>query len=331
MSNKLLVVTLVSALATPVWAAKLNDNLDAFGEIALIYGKRDSDSATVDGFAVKTVNLGAVYKPHETFDATVSALHEEDLDEVVTDPEIDQAFVTWHALPDAKLDVSLGKQYLPFGKFETTMVHDPLTLELGEGWREQTLVVSSKRAHWTTHGFAFAPEATKPDGSKHNSGYGVGINYATENAGIGAEYVSNLTEMGGFAEVNHAAKAIPGIVIHGNLKLGRVTLLGEHVAATKAFQAGDLASAENSLEGAAKPRATHLEADLDLNHDRILAMAWNQTQDAGAQLELPKQAYGVTYSQPLAKSLTAALEVLEAKDYAEQKAQSLTAQLAWGF
>ena len=60
--------------------------------------------------------------------------------------------------------------------------------------------------------------------------------------------------------------------------------------ATKSFQAGDLADADgDSLTAAAKPSATHMEADIDLNNDRTLAMSWNKTKDADTQLGLARK------------------------------------------
>lgn len=340
MYNKtLLAVLFTSTCLTPVWAASLNEHVEVFGEIAAIYGKRSTDNraedgtiqkAKADGLAAKKINLGGIFKPSPQFDATVSVLYEEEIDEVITKPEFDQAFVTWHALPEGKLDVAAGYQYLPFGKYATAMVHDPLTLELGEGWREQTLVVSSKQGNLTAHGFAFAPEATYPNGSKHDAGYGVGVNYATETVDMGMEYLSNLTESGGFKELNNAAEAVPGIAIHGNVKLGRVTLLAEHVTATKDFQAGDLANDAGGLEGKAKPAASHVEANLDLGNDRTLAVAWNDTQEA-SHLGLPQRQYGATYSQPLGKALRGAVELLESKDEDGLKSKAATVQVAYEF
>ena len=341
MKKNLLALLITSTLTSPAWAVNINEQVEITGGVQLIYGTRDSevDDGTgaishekVDGFAAQAVTIGTAYKPNEHVDATISALYEEEIDGVVTDPEIDQAFVTWHALPDDKLDISAGNQYLPFGKFETAMVHDPLTLDLGEGWRDKTLTATSKRGNLTTHGFVFAAEATQPDGSKHDNGYGFGANYATETASIGAEYISNLAESGGFADVNNSTDAVPGVAVHGSTKLGRVTVLGEHVMATKSFQAGDLADADGgSLTAAEKPSATHVEADIDLNNDRTLAMSWNKTKDADTQQGLAEKSYGVTYRQPIMKGIEGAVELMQATGYDDLKSKSVTAQLAYEF
>jgi hypothetical protein len=334
--------TVLAALITtsPAWAVNINEQMEITGGVQLIYGTRDSEvddgasnisNEKVDGFAAQAVTLGAVYKPNEHVDATVSALYEEEIDEVVTEPEIDQAFVTWHALPDAKLDIAAGNQYLPFGKYETAMVHDPMTLDLGEGWRDKTLSANSKRGNLSATGFVFAAEATQTDGSEHDQGYGVGVSYDTETAHAGVDYINNFGESGGFADVNNSAKQVPGIAVHGSTKLGRVTLLGDHVTATKSFQAGDLADDAGSLTTAAKPSATHIEADIDLNNDRTIAVAWNKTKDADAQLGLAEKSYGITYRQPIMKGIEGAVELLQATGYDDLKSKSVTAQIAYAF
>ncbi|MEN9424325.1 MAG: hypothetical protein RL122_1708 [Pseudomonadota bacterium] len=342
MKKTLLALLITTALTNPVWAVNINEQMEITGGVQLIYGTRDSEvedgagnisNEKVDGFAAQAVTLGAVYKPNEHVDATISALYEEEIDGVVTDPEIDQAFVTWHARPDDKLDISAGNQYLPFGKYETAMVHDPLTLDLGEGWRDKTLTATSKQSNLTATGFAFAAEATQTaDGSKHDQGYGIGISYDTETAHAGVDYINNLGESGGFADVNNSTDVVPGVAVHGSAKLGRVTVLGEHIMATKSFQTGDLADADGgSLTAAAKPSATHIEADIDLNNDRTLAMSWNKTKDADTQLDLAEKSYGITYRQPIMKGIEGAVELMQATDYDDLKSKSVTAQIAYEF
>lgn len=341
MKKRLPATLLVTALASPVWALEVNDQLEITGEVALIYGTRQSavDAGTgshhtksVSGFAPKQVTLETVYKPNDKIAFTASALYEAEIDEVITPAEIDQAFVTWHAQPEGKLAIAAGKQYLPFGRYETAMVHDPLTLDFGEGWREKSLTASRKHGNLTLRGFVFEAKATHtPHGNKHANGYGLGVSHDTETSHLGADYLSNLAESGGFAEVNNSAESVPGIAVHGRTKRGRVALLGEHVFASKSFAAGDLANDSGSLTVPAKPAATHLEVAVDLNQDRTLAIAWNRTQQAAQQLGLPETAYGMTYRQPLAKGLEGAVEFLQATDYDGLKTRSLTAQVAYGF
>lgn len=347
MQKTLLASLIATALTTPlqtVQAVEVSDQLEVFGTIEVEYGNNkikaaDGTSTTEKGSALATGAFGSIIKPNDKFDITTSFLYEEDLNAVATPLELDEAFVTWHAMPEEKLDITAGKKYLSFGKYDTSMVSDPLTLELGETNRKEVLQASTKNGNLSATGYLFNGEAEKTNGTgKHKSGFGLSVGYETEKLSGGIDYVSNITESGGFGDVNNASKKVPGVSIYGSTKLGNVTLMGEHLMATKAFQAGDLASADEDGDGApdsvldatAKPAATHLEAAFDLQNDRTIAIGWDKTKQA-AQLGLDKTAYGVAYRQPLYKDLTGAIELRQSKGYDDAKTRALTAQVAYEF
>ena len=54
------------------------------------------------------------------------------------------------------------------------------------------------------------------------------------------------------------------MALYASTSLGGVALKAEHLTAVKSFQAGDL---EETITSAAKPSATHIEADLDLKKE----------------------------------------------------------------
>lgn len=304
-------------LTSPLHAVEFSDQLDVFGTLEVEYGNKkmqqaDGTTTTETGSALSTGAFGAVIKPNEKFDLTTAFLYEEDLNAVATPLQVDEAFVTWHVMPAEKFTVSVGKKYLPFGKYDTAMVSDPLTLTLGETNRREVLQASTKNGHFSTTGYVFNSEAQNTDDKgKNKRGFGLGVRYETEQLSGGIDYMSNLTQS---ADAN--PKSVPGVSLHGSTQLGKVTLRGEYLTATKALPE--------------KPAATHLEAAFDLQNNRTLALGWGNTKQA-AQLELEKTAYGITYRQPLYKALTGAVELRQSKDYEETKTQSLTLQMAYEF
>ncbi len=309
MRKQLLASLMTTTLSSPLLAAEISEQLEVYGTIELEYGASRGDSGNDYGTALATGALGATFKPNDKFDITTTFLYEEDLHEVATPAEVDEAFVAWHALPDEKLDISAGKQYLPFGSFETAMVSDPLTLDLGETRHDKVLMASGKPSDnisATAYGFE----------GESKDGYGVGIGYATENAHAGVDYLSSLLE-----------SDVGAVSIHGTVTMNRVTLTGEHLSATESFKTGDL---DGTITTQAKPSATHLEASYDLNNDRTVALAWNKTKDA-EELELPEEYYGVAYRQPIYKDLSGALELVQVKGYDGAKDRAFTAQLAYEF
>lgn len=331
--QRIILLSGVLLIAPVVQAVEVSDQLEVFGTIEVEYSDRRGDSPAESGSALATGALGTTLKPNAHFDITTSFLYEEDPNAVATPLEVDESYVTWHALPQERLDLSAGKKYLPFGKFSTAMVSDPLTLELGETRSDAVLQARTQRGNLTTHGWVFDGKSTKTGGaSQHNGGYGAGIAYTTDKAAIGADYLSNLAESANFDGKRNVNQRIPALAVHGSVKVGeRVTLLGEHLTALKRFQVGDVEEDGNGgLTAPAKPAATHLEANLDLKRDRTLAVAWNNTRDA-AELGLPKTAYGVAYRQPIYGDLQGALEWQRAKDYANARDNTLTLQLSYEF
>lgn len=308
MKKQLLATLIATALTTPALAVEVSDQLEVFGTIELEYGANRGDSGNDYGTALATGALGAVIKPNDKFDITTSWLYEEGLHEVETPLEIDEAFVTWHALPDEKLDITTGKKYLPFGKFESAMVSDPLTLDLSETRLDKVLEASGKNGNIHASIYGFEGEA--------ENGYGARVGYSTEKTSVGVDYLSSLMD-----------SEVPAIGLNGSVKLGRVTLLGEHVTASKSFKAGDL---DGSITTDAKPSATHLEANFDLNNDRTVALAWNQTKEA-EDIGLPKEYYGAAYRQPIYKDISGAVELIRSKSYQGEQDRTLTAQLSYAF
>lgn len=308
MKKQLLAGLIAASCSSPVLAVEVSDQLEVFGTIEVEYGASRGDSEHEYGTAFATGAFGATVKPNDKFDITTSWLYEEGLHEVETPLETDEAYVAWHVLPDEKLDLVAGKQYVPFGSFETAMVSDPLTLELGETRQDKVLTASGKMGNVSASAYGFEGEV--------EDGYGVAVGYELENANVGVDYLSSLLE-----------SDVPAMSVHGAVNLGRVTLLGEHLAATKSFKPGDL---DGAITTEAKPTTTHLEAAYDLHNDRTIAVAWNQTREA-EELELPKEYYGATYSQPIYKDLSGAVELIQSKQYTGEKDQALTVQLAYEF
>jgi hypothetical protein len=230
-------------------------------------------------------------------------------------------------LPDEKLDMTVGRQYLPFGAFEKAMISSPLTKDLAEASQDKVLLASHKQGNFQTKGYVFAGTSPNTGGTgKHDAGYGLSVGYETDAATLGVDYLSNLAETNHF-ETNDVASEIPAIAVHGLTKIGRVTLIGEHIAAAKAFQPGDL---DGAVTVAAKPATSQLEADVDLNNDRTVALAWSSSSNA-AEIDLAKEALGITYSQPLYKSLAGAVELMRSKSYDGANDNALTAQLSYEF
>ncbi len=324
-NNSLMCLLVGVSVSSQVLALDKGDKTEISGVVELKYGISHGDSGREYGPFAPKVEVEGTLKPTDKVDVHGLLLYK---DKVLS---IDEADVTWHALLDKQLDITAGKQYLPFGVFENEMVSNPLTKKLGEMRLDKVLLVSNQRGHVRTHGYTFAGTSLQTGGtSKHDSGYGMSVEYKTKTARVGVDYVSNLVESkhvdAKFAS-NAVASEIPAIALHGLTKMGRVTLIAEHITATQSFQPGDL---NKKIKVAATPSTTQLEADIDLHNDRTLALAWSGSSDA-AQLKLAEETLGVTYSQALYKDLQGSVELMQSNDYDGVTDKTLTAQLAYAF
>ena len=90
----------------------------------------DSESDVV----LATFELGISSQVTDWVEAGGTLLYEED----ETDLEVDTGYITLANADVSPLFLTAGQIYVPFGAFETHMVSDPLTLEIGET-RESTL------------------------------------------------------------------------------------------------------------------------------------------------------------------------------------------------
>lgn len=303
-------------------ALKVDKKLEVVGALEMKYGMSRGDSGHVNGPRADKAEVGVTYKPTDKFDLNAVGLYED------KKFSADEVKATWHALPDAKLDVTVGKQFFPFGSFESAMVSDPITKEFGESRRNKVLQVASKRGNLQTTGYVFEGKSAQTGGTgTHKNGYGFSVGYEAEVGTVGVDYLSNLAESKHFGTANDVASQVPAIALHGTRKMGQVALSGEYMTAMKSFQPGDL---EGTVTVAAKPSATHVEAALDLKKDRTVAAAWNSSSNA-QEIGMTKENIGVTYRQPIYKDLNGGIELMRAKGYDGVNDNIFTAQLTYEF
>ncbi len=123
MKKTLLSILIGATLASPTVA---ETTLSGVVEVeAEFVSSDDGDSSDL---TVPTVALGIHNQLNDKLEGNVLFLYEqgENNDNIA----LDEATLTFK--PRAGLDVTAGRMYVPFGKFDSHMVSDPLTLELAE-------------------------------------------------------------------------------------------------------------------------------------------------------------------------------------------------------
>lgn len=287
----------------------------------------DGSSAAASDLAVATVQLGLGAKVNETVSGNISVLFEEDasaLDVDVDEATIDLAQGPWSA--------RIGRQYLPFGVYNSHFISDPLTLALGET-RETALLAGYSREHFSLSAFVFNGDVDKIGADDRLSDWGASL-VVTPRDGIelGGSFLSDLADSDAELLSSYGSR-VGGWSAFAALKQGPFWASAEILGALKDFAAADL-NANND----ARPLAWNLEVAWALLEQVELAARYEGSSEFAGQ---PERQYGVGASWSPAENVTLALEYLrgtfdqgfgvDADGNILDKRDLVTAQLAIAF
>ena len=246
--------------------------------------------------------------------------------------------------PEGPWSLAAGRQFLPFGVFDTRMISDPLTLEVGE---TNEISVSLE---WSSGGlraalFGFG----KNDGLESANGvagYAAAVSFSSEREETGLAFNLALTSDFGYAAnmlslladtTAHKGPAdrIAGLSAHAAARYGAATLIAEYVGAFDSYAVREIEFAGRG----AQPASWLLEAAYDfdaLGMNATAALGYQATREALA-LELPARRLLAVLSVQLAEPFALAVEWGRDRDYAAEEGGSgesynfVTAQLSWAF
>ena len=316
---------------------KWYDRLQISGliEVEASHGKTDfkdpavEDEKTSD-VDLATVELGVDAKISAHVDGHVLFKYEDD------DLFVDEGFITLVGTENFPAYLIAGRQYIPFGNFDSHFVTDPTTLVLGE--TNDGAVVAGYRFGGEMVDVsigAFNGDAEKSDKDDViNSFVGSIVVSPIENIKFGASYTSNIAGSDSFNEVvvdpdnlDSLVGGWSGFVTFEFLE--RFKLIGEYVGALGNFKAGEIYDAADTKER--KPSAWNVELGVAIIDKVELAARYGGSDDGGADF-LPESQYGAVLNWGFFKNTNLALEYLhgEFEDDA-QETDSFIAQLAIEF
>lgn len=294
------------------------------------------DGRSYSDLTVATVELGVAAQLTDKVSSEVVFLYEQD----ETDFGVDVATITIDELV-GPVNFTVGKMYVPFGRYETALINDTLALELGETNKTSAL-------------FGFEQNGIKAgayvfdgdeDREKHVENYGVTVGFEQDLFAVGVDYLSSLTESDGVIDLNDDIseelaidpafgwdEAAPAYSVSGKLNLEPVTLVLEYLDVTD-----PLVSEANLIE--IEPSAAQVEMDLaaDLGGQAYtIALAYQQTDDA-AVLGLPEERISAGISTEIYKNVTLGGEFWHDTDYSltdggsDEESDNIVVQLAASF
>lgn len=339
--NKLATLSTISALTL---ATGLNANAAEVEISGLIEAEANfaSDFNDVDSsdIALATVELGFDAQINDRVSSSVLLLHEDDDTEPM---EVDEGTITVDLTNG--WSVTAGRMYVPFGVFESNMVSDPLTLELGET-REAALLLGYEANGLYASAYAFngdTSETSTPAGEDTIEHTGVSIGYAMESGAhsldVGLGYISSIGDSDGLSPAldgnadgtpDPLTSFVSGTALHAIYTRDALSLIFEHVAAD------DFAVGELAFKGqGASISATNLELGYEFAWGSA-AIGYQMTEEAVA-LGLPESRILLAASKEIFENTSLSVEYATDEDYSitdggtGNDASSLTLQLAVEF
>jgi hypothetical protein len=249
---------------------------------------------------------------------------------------VDEGFIALGGSDTFPVYLIAGRQYIPFGNFDTHFITDPNTLLLGET-NEGALVagyhLGGEKAVISVG--VFNGRTNKAGEDDAIDSFVVSITSEPFDALLfGVSYSSNLAGSDAFNETvmdsDNLGSLVGGWSAFVSFQfLERFKLIGEYVSAFDNFKAGEIYDTVDVI--ARKPSAWNVELGVTIIDSLELAARYGGSDDGGEDF-LPESQYGVVFNWGPFKNTNLAIEYLhgEFEDDAKET-DTLIAQLAIGF
>ena len=315
-------------------ANMINDHV-SFSGLIEVEGSAGEDFEGINesNIELATVELGFDARANDWASGHVLILYEQGGDDRVL---IDEAFVTLGNTDQFPLYLTAGRIYVPFGRFETNMISDPLTLEIAE--TQETALQAGFTAQEGAYGsvFAFNGDTNEGDGDSQIEQFGANLGYIYEQddfaLDVGISYMNTMGDSDGLSEILAdedllEADYVDGLAVHAIAAIGPISLIGEYVTALDDFD-GD-----NS-----QPMAFNLETAYRFqlgDRESTIGIAYQGTDDLAGYL--PESRFLITAAMEVFPATTFAIEYAHDEDYdtdeggTGESGDTVTGQLAYEF
>ncbi|MBF0270548.1 MAG: LbtU family siderophore porin [Magnetococcales bacterium] len=282
-------------------------------------------NAATSDVVIDTVKLGIDVKIADMVTGRIVFLHEEPYNAPDTAfVDVDEATITLGDTERQPLYLTAGRKTVPFGKFTTNLISDPLTMQLGET-KESVLEVGFQHKGGYGSVYAFNGNAQKAGGNDTIDQFGANLGYGGKIREVtfdfGGSLINSLEDSevltSRIATVNAMQQHIGGAGLHAQVGFSGFTLIGEYITALDRFAPTELAW----NGGGAKPSAWNLEAGYGftmMGKETTIAGAWQGSEEAlglGGGLGFPENRLMVGFSMGIYDHTTLAMEWMHDKDY----------------
>lgn len=291
------------------------------------YEKQDDDSSDL---RFSNVEIGLAAQPLDWIrgEAVIQWEQDEDVD-------IDAAWIAIGGTEDYPVVLSVGRMYLPFGAFNSLMVSDPLTLELGET-RETAAALSYEWGPLTAWLGLFSGELDNIDQIK-NAAAALTFEPA-DGIQFGVSAISDLGEGGGYVDDINDVLAEGGsydrtaaISAFASIEWERVTVSAEYLGAMEDLEWTDADEATYSQ----RPQAWFVDVAYAFNDQWTAALRYEGSKEFKGD-EMPEMQFGAAVLWDINEFVSCGLEYLygqfdaDASDDADDR-HLITAKVSLSF
>lgn len=314
----------------------VTDNVEISGLVELEMNATDSDITDEDtsDIALATMELGIDATLSDWSSAHLLLLYEEgeEDDHII----IDEGSITIGNMEKFPAYLTAGKMYVPFGSFESNMISDPLTLEIGET-NDSAVQVGFELGDFYGSVYVYNGDINEIGEDDEVDTFGANLGYSMANdtmvLDVGADWMSNIGDSDGLGDVlpDEIDDYVAGLSLHALLSTGPFTFIAEYVTALD-----DLDFKGDGAEPEAFMIETAYTTELFGGRATTFAIGYQGTDEALA-LELPEERYIGTVSLELFTNTNLAFEYFHDEDYdksdggTDEDADSATMQLAVEF
>ena len=300
---------------------------------------RDTNESDVD---LATVELVVDAKIQKHVDGHVMFKWEDDT------LFVDEGFITVVGTEQIPAYLIAGRQYIPFGNFESHFVTDPLTLDLGET-NEGAAVVGYRFGSdkYDINVGAFNGKAPKANSDSTIDNFVASFAGAPlEWLAFGASYTSNLAAADGLNDnltrdfdadgTNDVQSYVGGWSAFATVSFMNFKLIGEYVSALDEFEVGEVFDANGTDTQKKKPSAWNFELGYAINEAWEVAGRYEASsdtdEDVGQGNGFAESRWGAVVNWGFFNKTNLALEYLRS-DYKDdfKTEDAFTAQLAIQF
>jgi hypothetical protein len=235
---------------------------------------------------------------------------------------LQRGFLTIGNLDRSPLYLTMGQMYVPFGDYANYMLSNPSTKALARTTARAALLGLSTHGLYAS-GYAYSGSSADTSNDINEFGGNLGYKFSGAKVGgnFGAGMISNIADSSGmqntglstgfegFGETSSTEEIlnkVPAADAHGELDIGKLSLISEFILPTRSFNIQDLMFNNSG----AKPRAWHAEGDYTftmLAKPSVLGFAYDESWQSLA-LAIPKNSYTGIFSISIWKNTIESLE-----------------------